>query len=108
MGFVEARIATAALLEHEAAVHRCERVNEAFAGVKNFQTDILCSPWYFGKIPRHVPNNVDRTTTPKNGKMVDRGGLLQDLRRRPGYRQGSPARAAEPEADQGQAVPAQG
>jgi branched-chain amino acid transport system substrate-binding protein len=69
MGFVEARIATAALLNMKPP-YTAKRVNAAFAGVRNFKTDILCGPWYFGKVARHVPNNVDRTVTPKNGKMV--------------------------------------
>ena len=76
MGFVEARIATAALLNMRPP-YTLRRVNETFAGVTNFHTDILCSPWYFGKIPRHVPNNVDRTTTPKNGKMVIAEGCFK-------------------------------
>ena len=76
MGFVEARIATAALLNMRPP-YTLRRVNDAFAGVSNFHTDILCSPWYFGKIPRHVPNNVDRTTTPKNGKMVIAEGCFK-------------------------------
>jgi len=38
--------------------------------VKDFKTDILCSPWYYGDAPLHIPNNVDRTTTPKDGVMV--------------------------------------
>jgi branched-chain amino acid transport system substrate-binding protein len=69
MGFVEARIAVAALLNMKPP-YTLKRVNQAFAGVKNFHTDILCSPWYFGKIPVHIPNNVDRTVTPKNKRMV--------------------------------------
>ena len=65
MGFVEARIATAALLNMKPPF-TLKRVNQAFAGVRNFHTDILCSPWYFGT----VPNNVDRTVTPDHGKMT--------------------------------------
>ena len=38
--------------------------------IKNFKTDILCKPWYFGDAPFHIPNNVDRTVTPKDGVMV--------------------------------------
>jgi branched-chain amino acid transport system substrate-binding protein len=69
MGFVEARVATAALLNMKPP-YTAKRVNDAFAGVRNFHTDILCGPWYFGKIPYHIPNSTDRTTTPDNGKMV--------------------------------------
>ena len=69
MGFVEARIATSALLNMKPP-YSLVRVNQAFAGVRNFRTDILCSPWYFGKVPVHIANNVDRTVTPDHGKMV--------------------------------------
>jgi branched-chain amino acid transport system substrate-binding protein len=73
MGFVEARIATSALL-HMKPPYTLKNVNNAFAAIKNFKTDILCRPWYFGKIPVHIPNNTDITVTPNNGKM----GLKQD------------------------------
>ena len=40
--------------------------------MKDFKTDILCKPWYYGKAPLHIPNNVDRTTVPQDGKMVQK------------------------------------
>jgi branched-chain amino acid transport system substrate-binding protein len=70
MGFVEARIATEALRGVEGEYTK-ESVNEAFKNVKNFETDILCEPWYYGEAPLHIPNNVDRTTTPEGGVMVE-------------------------------------
>jgi branched-chain amino acid transport system substrate-binding protein len=69
MGFIEARIATEALLGVEGEYTK-ESVNEAFENVKNFETDILCEPWYYGEAPLHIPNNVDRTVTPEGGVMV--------------------------------------
>jgi branched-chain amino acid transport system substrate-binding protein len=69
MGFTEARIATAALLNMKPP-YTARRVNQAFVGVRNFKTDILCGPWYFGKIPYHIPNSIDQTVTPNKGKMV--------------------------------------
>ena len=69
MGFTEARIATSALLNMKPP-YTLKRVNAAFAGVKNYHIGTLCRPWYFGKIPLHIPNNTDRTVTPSNGKMV--------------------------------------
>jgi branched-chain amino acid transport system substrate-binding protein len=75
MGFVEARIATAALLNMKPP-YTLKRVNQAFAAIKNFRTDILCKPWYFGNYPRHIPNNTDRTVTPKNSKMVQKEGCF--------------------------------
>jgi branched-chain amino acid transport system substrate-binding protein len=70
MGFIEARIATEALLEVKGEYTK-ESVNEAFLNVKNFETDILCEPWYYGEAPLHIPNNVDRTVTPEGGVMVE-------------------------------------
>jgi branched-chain amino acid transport system substrate-binding protein len=71
MGFLEARIATDALLKVKGA-HTPESVNAAFKGVQNFKTDILCKPWYYGNASLHIPNNTDRTVTPQGGKMVQK------------------------------------
>jgi branched-chain amino acid transport system substrate-binding protein len=75
MGFTEALIATDALLGIEGEITK-ESVNEAFKNVKNFETDILCAPWYFGDAPLHIPNNVDRTVTPQGGVMVEKEGCF--------------------------------
>jgi branched-chain amino acid transport system substrate-binding protein len=71
MGFVEGRIAVDALLKIKGDP-TVDSVNEAFKNVKGFKTDILCKPWYFGDAPTHVPNNTDRTTTPKGGVMAQK------------------------------------
>jgi branched-chain amino acid transport system substrate-binding protein len=71
MGFVEARIATDALLKVKGDF-TAKSVNAAFKGVSNFKTDILCKPWYYGNGSLHIPNNTDRTTTPQGGKMVQK------------------------------------
>jgi branched-chain amino acid transport system substrate-binding protein len=71
MGFTEANIATDALLKIEGD-YTLESVNKAFRDVKDFRTDILCNPWYFGKAPLHIPNNVDRTVVPKGNVMVQK------------------------------------
>ena len=69
MGFVEASIATKALMDVQGDF-TAESVNAAFKNVKGYETDILCKPWYYGEAPLHIPNNTDWTTTPKDGKMV--------------------------------------
>jgi branched-chain amino acid transport system substrate-binding protein len=77
MGFVEARIAVAALLSlGQGASYTVKTVNKAIENVKNFKTDILCKPWYYGSAPLHIPNNTDRTVTPSNGKMVQKEGCF--------------------------------
>ena len=69
MGFVEAAIATKALLGVSGDI-TAETTNKAFKDVKDFKTDILCKPWYYGDGPTHIPNNTDWTSTPQGGKMV--------------------------------------
>jgi branched-chain amino acid transport system substrate-binding protein len=71
MGFVEALIAVEALNNVEGD-YTVKSVNEAIKNIDNFQTDMLCKPWYFGDAPLHIPNNTDRTVTPKDGKMVEK------------------------------------
>jgi branched-chain amino acid transport system substrate-binding protein len=71
MGFVEAAIATSALMTVKGDF-TADSVNAAFKAVKNFKTDILCKPWYYGNGSLHIPNNTDRTTTPQGGKMVQK------------------------------------
>jgi branched-chain amino acid transport system substrate-binding protein len=71
MGFVEAAIATSALLKVKGDFTP-QSVNAAFKAVKGFKTDILCKPWYYGDASLHIPNNTDRTTTPQGGKMVQK------------------------------------
>jgi branched-chain amino acid transport system substrate-binding protein len=75
MGFVEAAIATKALLGIKGDI-TATTANQAFKDVKDFKTDILCKPWYYGDGPTHVPNNTDRTTTPQGGKMVEKEGCF--------------------------------
>jgi branched-chain amino acid transport system substrate-binding protein len=70
MGFLDARLATQALMDSEATEFTQKTVNEAFRDIKPFKTDILCKPWYFGESDQHVPNNTDYTIVPKDGKFV--------------------------------------
>ena len=71
MGFVEAKIATDTMLKMKGE-YTAETVNEALKNVKNFRTDILCNPWYYGDAPLHIPNNVDRTVVPEGDVMVEK------------------------------------
>jgi len=75
MGFTIGEIATKALLGIKGDI-TAQSVNEAFKNVKDFKTDILCKPWYYGEAPLHIPNNTDRTTTPKDGVMVEKEGCF--------------------------------
>jgi branched-chain amino acid transport system substrate-binding protein len=69
MGFLLAKIAVDQMLKIDGPVNK-ESVNKAILNTKDYKTDIICKPWYYGKAPMHIPNNTDYTTTPKSGKMV--------------------------------------
>jgi branched-chain amino acid transport system substrate-binding protein len=70
MGFLDARLATQALLDQPDKEYTQKTVNQAFRDIEPVETDILCRPWYFGEAPIHVPNNTDYTIVPKDGKFV--------------------------------------
>ena len=107
MGFVEARIATAALLNMKPP-YTLKRVNQAFAGVRNFQHRHPLQPLVLRERPgaRAEQRRPDGDPGPRQDE--GQGALLQDLRCRPGHRQGPRDREAEPGADQGQGLPAAG
>jgi branched-chain amino acid transport system substrate-binding protein len=75
-GFLEARIASEAMLGIDGEVNK-ESVNEAFKNVKDFKTDMLCKPYYYGEAPLHIPNNTDWTVTPKEGTMVEKESCFE-------------------------------
>jgi branched-chain amino acid transport system substrate-binding protein len=75
MGFVEASIVVKALMS-VSGEFTAKSVNEAIKNIKDFKTDILCKPWYFGDAPLHIPNNTDRTVVPQDGKMVEKEGCF--------------------------------
>jgi hypothetical protein len=73
MGFAEAEIMVHAL-ESVKGAYTAASVNAAIKAVSNFDTGMLCQGWTYGNFPMHIPNNVDYTTTPENGKMVTAKG----------------------------------
>jgi len=75
MGFVEASIAVKALMS-VSGDFTVKSVNEAIRNIKDFKTDILCKPWYYGTASLHIPNNTDRTVVPQDGKMVEKEGCF--------------------------------
>ena len=76
MGFTEAEIAVHAL-ESIKGSYTVARVNAAFKGVTNFNTGMLCQKWTYGSYSSHLPNNMDYTVTPNNGKMTTAQGCTQ-------------------------------
>jgi branched-chain amino acid transport system substrate-binding protein len=73
MGFVLAKFLTEALQKVKGP-YTMASVNKAIIGIKSAKTEMLCQPWTYGKVSLHIPNNVDYTTTPSNGKMVTARG----------------------------------
>lgn len=69
MGFLVGKFVTNALLSIAGPVTR-ESYNKAVLNLRNQKTDILCKPWYFWKLPFHIPNNTDITVSYKDGKVV--------------------------------------
>src|SRR3954469_19479437 len=76
MGFQMGQFVTQALEAIKGGTYDIKTVNAAIKSLKGVKTDILCRPWYYGTAPLHIPNNVDWTTTPKNGKMVIKDGCI--------------------------------
>ncbi|HWF80247.1 MAG TPA: ABC transporter substrate-binding protein [Streptosporangiaceae bacterium] len=69
MGFTMGEIATKAL-ESVKGDYTIASVSAALKGVTNFNTGMLCQGFTYGNYPTHLPNNMDYTVTPNNGKMV--------------------------------------
>ncbi|MBV9854283.1 MAG: ABC transporter substrate-binding protein [Streptosporangiaceae bacterium] len=76
MGFTEAEIAVHAL-ESVKGAYTTSSVNAAFKSVTDFNTGMLCQLWTYGSYPMHIPNNMDYTVTPQNGKMTTAQGCTQ-------------------------------
>ena len=77
MGFIAAKMVSDTLLDVPEDQLTKEGVNDAILNIKNYETDILCKPWYFQEMKLHIPNNTDRTTTPKDGKMTEAEGCTE-------------------------------
>ncbi len=76
MGFVLAKFLTQAL-QTVKGPYTMKSVNQAILGIKDYKTEMICTPWTYGKVGLHIPNNTDYTTTPENGKMVTAQGCTQ-------------------------------
>jgi branched-chain amino acid transport system substrate-binding protein len=69
MGFTIGEIATHAL-ESVKGAYTIASVSAALEGVSNYNTGMLCQGYTYGSYPEHIPNNMDYTVTPDNGKFV--------------------------------------
>jgi branched-chain amino acid transport system substrate-binding protein len=71
MGFLAGKFATAALLSIKGPI-TAKSYNAAVINLKNQKTDILCRPYYVGKLPYHIPNNVNIIVDYKNKQVVQK------------------------------------
>jgi branched-chain amino acid transport system substrate-binding protein len=74
MGFTEAEILVHALESITSNTYTVASVNAAVKAVSDYNTGMLCQLWSYGSYPTHIPNNMDYTVTPDNGKMVTAQG----------------------------------
>jgi branched-chain amino acid transport system substrate-binding protein len=77
MGFVAAKMFVDTTLKLPDDKLNKAGINDALLNIKNYKTDILCKPWYFQKMKLHVPNNTDRTVTPKGSTMTEAEGCTE-------------------------------
>lgn len=62
-GFVSANIFVDALLKMDPKKIDRANVTKALKAVKNYRTDLLCGPWYFGDADFHQPNHASMMVT---------------------------------------------
>ena len=58
-GFLAAKVTTDALLGIKGNVDR-KSAYQAIVATKNYKSDMMCAPWYFGPGERHQPNHKGR------------------------------------------------
>ena len=73
MGYLAGKFATSALLGIKGPV-TAKSYNAAVISLKNQKTDILCKPYYVGKLPYHIPNNTNIIVDYKNKDVVVKNG----------------------------------
>jgi len=73
MGYLAGKFATNALLSVKGPV-TAKSYNAAVVNLKNQKTDILCKPYYVGKLPYHIPNNTNIIVDYKNKDVVVKNG----------------------------------
>jgi branched-chain amino acid transport system substrate-binding protein len=73
MGFVDAEIAVHAL-ESVTGPYTVASVSAAVKAVSDFNTGLLCQGFSYGNYAEHIPNNMDYTVTPANGKLLPAQG----------------------------------
>jgi branched-chain amino acid transport system substrate-binding protein len=73
-GFLAAKILTDTLLKMDPKDINRASVSKAIVGIKNYKSDILCAPWYYGEADAHNANHTTRMAVVKGGKYVELQG----------------------------------
>jgi branched-chain amino acid transport system substrate-binding protein len=73
MGFELGQISTHAL-ESVTGPYTVASVSAALKGVSSYNAGLLCQGFTYGNYSEHIPNNMDFTVTPSNGKFVQAQG----------------------------------
>jgi branched-chain amino acid transport system substrate-binding protein len=73
MGFLAGKFATNALLSITGPI-TAKSYNTAVIALKNQKSDILCKPYYVGKLPYHIPNNTNIIVDYKDKNVVVKSG----------------------------------
>jgi branched-chain amino acid transport system substrate-binding protein len=76
-GYLAADAATSALLKLDPAKIDRAAVAEAFRNIKNFKTDVSCSPWYFGPGDEHNAVHSGSVAEIKGGAFVTRKSCFE-------------------------------
>lgn len=66
-GFLAAKIFSDTLVDAKLDTYDRASVATAMVGIKNYSSDLLCAPWYYGEAPTHNANHATRTTVLKDG-----------------------------------------
>ena len=69
MGYLAGKFAVAALVSIKGPI-TAKSYNAAVINLKNQKTDILCKPFYVGKLPFHIPNNTNIIVDYENKNVV--------------------------------------
>ena len=73
-GFLAAKILTDTLLKMNVKDINRESVSKAIVAIKDYKSDILCAPWYYGTADQHNANHTTRMAVVKGGKYVELEG----------------------------------
>ncbi len=71
-GFLAAKMFTDTLIAMEGDIDR-DSVSEAVLAIKDYKSDLLCYPWYYGEADAHQPNHAMAPAKIENGVYVKAG-----------------------------------